>query len=106
MPGPISPEEAVKQHVIPEEVFEIVNRLLVERFAPGHTVHITQTEVLDGLRGLEKFAEINRQSMCDKGWLDFEAAYQNAGWLVSFDKPGYNESYEASWTFRKRRKND
>lgn len=32
-------------------------------------------------------------------WLNFEGAYRRAGWKVEFDKPGYNESYPATFKF-------
>jgi hypothetical protein len=37
-----------------------------------------------------------------KGWLNFEAIYEEAGWKVVYDKPGYNETYDANFTFTKK----
>jgi len=45
---------------------------------------------------------LTRQGMYDKGWMDVEDAYRKAGWDVDFDKPGYNETYEANFTFSKK----
>jgi hypothetical protein len=33
--------------------------------------------------------------------MDVEDVYQKAGWEVEFDKPGYNEDYEANFKFSK-----
>jgi hypothetical protein len=44
---------------------------------------------------------LTRQGMYDKGWMDVEDVYQKAGWEVEFDKPGYNEDYEANFKFSK-----
>lgn len=30
-------------------------------------------------------------------------AYQAAGWKITYDKPGHNETYNATFTFAKRR---
>jgi hypothetical protein len=37
-----------------------------------------------------------------KEMLNFESIYREHGWKVSFDTPGYHESYESSWTFTKK----
>ncbi len=34
--------------------------------------------------------------------LDVEPSYRAEGWEVEYDKPGYNETYEATFTFRKK----
>lgn len=37
-----------------------------------------------------------------KGWLNVEYLFRAAGWEVQYDKPGYNETYEAYFTFSKK----
>ncbi len=32
-------------------------------------------------------------------WLNVEELYRAQGWTVTYDKPGYNESYPATFTF-------
>lgn len=97
---PVSPDEVLqlKTETIPDVVFETFNELIVERAQRG-TIVISQSEVVDKLveRGLERSEIFNRH------WLDIEDAYKAAGWQVLYDKPGYNESYEATWTFSKKR---
>jgi hypothetical protein len=40
--------------------------------------------------------------MFNKHWFDIEDIYRKAGWAVEFDKPGYNESYESFFVFKKK----
>jgi hypothetical protein len=98
MTKPISPKEALKAHVtgIPDAVFDVVNTLLAARINDNDsTINITQEEVV---------AELTRKGhslteIFEKGWLDFETIYQKQGWTVKYDKPGYNETYDAFWVF-------
>ena len=48
-------------------------------------------------------ADLTRQTVFDNGWLDVEEAHRAAGWRVEYDKPAYNESYDAFFVFSKRR---
>jgi len=43
---------------------------------------------------------LNRAEIFDKGWLNVEEVYRAAGWAVEYDKPGFNESYSATFTFK------
>ena len=99
--GPIRPEEVVelKKQQIPSEVFETINRLIGERIVGGE-VTIKQDDIVEELviKGLQS-AEIFR-----RGWLNVEPAYQDAGWKVAYDKPGYNETYPATFKFSNRKK--
>ena len=42
---------------------------------------------------------LKRKEIYDKNWLDVEDVYESAGWKVEYDKPGYNENYEPTFTF-------
>ena len=33
------------------------------------------------------------------GYLNIESAYEKVGWKVEYDKPGFNETYAATFTF-------
>jgi hypothetical protein len=48
--------------------------------------------------------DVERGEIFHRGWLDVEDAYRAEGWTVVYDKPGYNESYAASFTFSARSK--
>jgi hypothetical protein len=94
---PITPAEArgKKKESIPPEVFEVFNQLLTEKYAEDIT--ITQNEVMTMI--LKALPNVKRQQVFDRGWLDIEDVYRSAGWAVEYEKPAYNESGEAFWTF-------
>jgi hypothetical protein len=106
MPGPIKPKEVQKKRneSFPEEVFDAFNEMIVKEW-DGHSASFTLKSVAD--LAIKKLKEggrnrgLTRQGMYDKGWMDVEDVYQKAGWEVEFDKPGYNEDYEANFKFSK-----
>jgi hypothetical protein len=108
MTEPLSPKDiaAAKVNIYPSEVFDVVNGMIASQYVKGQSVTIKQDDVIAAL--IEKLG-VDRGTIFNKGWLNFEAYYQKAGWLVEYDKPGYNESYGAYWKFRempKRRSTD
>lgn len=100
---PITPQEASteKLSLIPSFVFDTFNAFLSTRSEEG-TITITQDEVIQMLLTIKP--GLDRNEIFDKHWLDIESAYRKAGWNVEYDKPGYNETYGASWEFTKKRK--
>ena len=103
----ISPQEAKheKQDVIPDEVLQVVNLLLKERYN-GNRVRIEQREVLEEALALmcANGAHVTRDEFFKRHWLDFEQVYRNVGWAVTYDKPAYCESYSAHWVFENKEK--
>lgn len=99
MANAITPQEAIKSKVrsIPEEVLEAFNELIVENLSSGRST-VMQDDVISRIR--EKMHwDVTRQQIFDKGWLDVEDVFREAGWLVEYDKPGYCEDYSASFKF-------
>ena len=99
---PFSPKEvyekARENKKIPAEIIDAVNTLLIKNYKmnyPGLIV-IKQNELLDLVLMNENYT---REQIFAEGYLDFEAVFERAGWRVDYDKPGYNESYEAYWKF-------
>jgi hypothetical protein len=104
---PFSPADALasKATVIPEPVVTAVNQLLAERYTGRSKVTFTLKELKARvMRNLD----INED---DGGpgpalnypnyvW-DFETLYQGHGWDVKYDAPGYNESYDGFYVFKK-----
>lgn len=95
----INPNEVVaaRKASLPDVVVEVFNKLIAENFN-GHSASVYQSEVMkslvaEGLKSNEIFK---------KGWLDVEDIYRKQGWEVKYDKPGYNESYEAYFKFSKK----
>lgn len=38
----------------------------------------------------------------DQGWMDFEPIYEAQGWKVQYDKPGWDETYDAFFEFKEK----
>lgn len=98
MSGPISPESvgSAKGSAIPAPVFEAFNSLIAISADNGFA-KVTQEDVV---LEIQKLMNCSRQHVFEKGWLNVEDAYREAGWLVEYDKPGYCESYAAYFVFR------
>lgn len=100
---PITPVEASRRfanEIIPDEIIAAVNELIVQNLVKDIAT-ITQHEIVE----LAVLKGLKREDIFENRWLDIEEVYRAAGWTVGYDKPGYNESYKASFTFRKRRMN-
>ena len=95
---PITPSEvkSLKLTGIPDQVINVVNELIVANWS-NHTNRavVKQDDILTRLTT----GETTRQDIVSAGWLDFEDLYRKQGWIVSYDKPGYNESYSAFFEF-------
>lgn len=101
MAKPISASEIdqVKAASIPDEVIEAFNEL-IQKSWDGYQAIVKQSVVADLAA---KKLNVSRQTLFDNHWLDVEKMFKQAGWKVDYDKPGYNEDYEASFTFSKKR---
>lgn len=97
--GPLGPEEilGVKTAQIPEAVFEVVNRLIAKQW-DGQAAVVKQPDIVDAL-----VAEgYPRKQVYEEHWLDVEESYRAVGWTVTYDRPGYNETYEPTYEFRRK----
>lgn len=94
---PIKPSDVVaaKARQIHPLVIDTFNALIVANWSHGRSV-ISQAAVMAELVNKHN---INRQEVLSNNGLDIEDVYRAAGWRVEYDKPGYNESYEATFTF-------
>lgn len=103
---PITPDEVVaaKPNVIPDGVFMAFNELITEKFN-GRVAIIRQDEVIERILAESKPMGMDvseaRRAIFKRGWLNVEEVYREAGWRVTYDKPDYNETYEATYEFRK-----
>ena len=102
-----SPADARKHkvQVIPAEILEATNELISTRYTPGNPISITLAEIVKLAK--EKMVKNNNpqaeENFFTNHWLDIESVYEDAGWKVYFDKPGYNESYSAYFKFSEKR---
>ena len=96
---PITKQKAQEQkasRIFPDFVIQAFNECIAESQVKNSGV-VMQKDVL---KRIMKLGNIRKsQKVFDEHWLDVEDHYRKAGWKVSFDQPGYNESYEASYTF-------
>ncbi len=82
---------------LPPEVFQVFNDLIKEDW-DGSQATVLQDEAAERIA---KALGISRSKVFDKHLLDVEGFYEEAGWDVVYDKPGYNEDYTAFFRFRK-----
>lgn len=99
---PIKPSQVVKskQEALPDQVLEAFNELIVAKF-DGHGSTFKSKEVVSLIAskmGLEK-----KDLIYSNHWLDVEDIYRKAGWIVKYDQPGWNESFDAFFEFRKKK---
>jgi hypothetical protein len=99
---PITPAQAgyKKGKTIPDAVFNAFNQLIQEKLGEAGAVTIKQNEVMERILKLQP--GLSRQEIFNKHWLDVEPFYRKAGWHVEYDKPGFNESYDAYFVFSAR----
>lgn len=102
---PITPKEAHEQFCttqIPDFIFEVVNELLTQKASqPNCNIDIKQNKIVQRIIKHPNFPKnLSTQSIFDNGWLNIEPLYKEAGWEIIYDKPAYNESYDAYFTFK------
>jgi hypothetical protein len=90
--------------------------LLVARKIPSGIIRIFNEEIVANSNGrgvsyvkqpvivarIVKELNIPSADIFANKWLDVEILFKEAGWKVSYDKPAYCESYDASWTFQEK----
>ena len=98
---PISPDEVVIQKIkdIPDEVIDCWNKAIAENWRGTSYAIIYQNAIVDKLASV---MNVEHGLIFKNGWLDIENIYGENGWKVEYDKPGYNESYEAFFKFSKK----
>lgn len=102
---PITPEEVTsrKGPLFPKYVIEAFNTLIARNYSSGSST-VSQNEVIEEiLKGAKQDGktELTREDIFKRHYLDVEDVFEEAGWEVEYDKPGYDETYEATFTFRK-----
>ena len=99
---PVEPSEIhlKKKEIFPDEVIDAFNQLIIKNF-DGNSAFIKQE---DAIKLIQSKMEITRENLFKNKWLDVEEIYRYYGWNVVYDKPGYNETYEPSFTFTKKQR--
>lgn len=107
MTKPITPAEisAKKTQIIPPTVIKIWNEAIASKFS-GNSAIVKQEEIVESILAqdiVHDSIKVTRSKIFELGWLDIGEMYMAAGWSVTYDRPGYNETYSATFTFRKSR---
>lgn len=97
MTKPITPDEVERGKYIPPVVIEAFNELIAEGGG-----RVLQKDVVARILAKAGGA-ITSEEIFKKGWLDVEGMYREAGWNVVYDKPAYCETYDANFTFTRKR---
>ena len=92
---PITPDEtrAIRKG-IPDFIFEAINSLIIKNVSAGGVARVLQNDILNLIQD-----KMTRESVFSNKYLDIEDHYRDAGWKVKYDKPAYNETYEAYFVF-------
>lgn len=98
---PIKPSKVARQKLqnIPDGVFEAFNEMIAQHFASG-VATFTQKAVVARMVG----KGLKSKNIFANHWLDVEPLYEEAGWSVEYDTPGFNETGNAIFTFKTKRK--
>ena len=107
MVKPISPKEikAVKDLSIPDEVISAVNTLLVQAWDGTRAIIKLNAIIALAITNFSISNEsMTREKLFETNALDFESLFRKEGWTVIFDKPSWDESYDAYFKFTKKGK--
>ncbi len=80
---------------MPEAVIDAWNELVSAKF-DGRSATVEQDAAV---RLLVERMGCDRSKVFDSGWLEVEPLFRLSGWDVAYDKPGYNETYPATFKF-------
>jgi len=102
---PIRPEEVIQslENIIPEWVIKGINEAIRENYR-GSSFTIKQPDLIKFM--IEQApgppeGELPWETLIHRRkWLDFEPLYENFGWKITYDKPGYNETYDPTFEFK------
>jgi len=106
---PISPEEIgdKKAATIPAAMIQAVNELLAIKWN-GSSAVLRQDDILKRYFEISGLADTreNHEKLFERHAMDFEDMYRKLGWKVYYDRPAYNESYEPTYEFSKKKKSE
>lgn len=99
---PISPNDIMDnlEKIIPSVVIQAVNELLKTSYR-GQAIVLKQEDIVNEIIKLD--GSLTRTIIFEKKYLDFEKIYENNGWVVEYDKPGFNEDYTPIFKFTKKK---
>lgn len=100
----------LKMNRIPPQVYSIIDDMIVEHLSKRELdstimyVTLTQKDIVRKIVlywiPTDDYPCVTENDIFNNHWLDIEDKYALDGWKVIYDKPAYNESYEASFKFK------
>lgn len=100
---PIKPKDVQRlkksQTEIPNDIIQCFNEMIVAKW-DGHKSHIKQNDMIEYI--LDHTTNYTRRGLFDNHYLDVEEFFSDNGWDVVYDKPGFNELYDAFWVFKEK----
>lgn len=87
---------------IPDEVISAFNTMIIKEWN-GFEARVKQKDVvIEILANFEKSSKkvIAVENVFKNRYLDVEEIYRKQGWNVEYDKPAYNETYDAWYHFK------
>jgi hypothetical protein len=98
---PQRPDEVRAQRItqFPDAVFDGVNALLAKNILKN-TITVSKTAVVDAIREFD--ASLTQEVLLENNWLDFEPAYDQYGWRVTYESPDWGSSGPGYYTFVKK----
>ena len=103
MTTPITPTDIGKEKakIIPKEVIALWNHHIALKY--NHQAKTSTVYQKDIETSICLDLNITSTQVMELGYLEIEALYEDYGWKVEYDKPGYNESGKAYFTFKAKR---
>lgn len=104
---PIRPDDVIahRRATIPDFVIEAFNTCIAKAYANGTAVVYQDDVVAAVLCSMPSedgsSTTAARDRIFREHWLDVEDLYRVQGWIVTYDKPVYNENCRASFTFKR-----
>jgi hypothetical protein len=100
MVEPIKPNEVsdIRDSLIPDEVITVFNELILDRWNGSYA----QFTVTDAANMVAKVLGIESNEIYSRHLLDVEEIFRKVGWVVLYDRPGYNEDYPATFKFSRK----
>lgn len=98
---PITPSQAMrqKQSTLPAAVLLVFNQVIVETFN-GTSASFKADRIV---KEICIQMGIKSEDVYKRHYLDVEEVYRRAGWEVTYDQPGFNETYPATFTFTRKK---
>ena len=90
------------ENIIPQSIILAVNELLTEKYRGTGEVSIKQKDIIERVLSIDD--TLTKNIIFEKKYMDFEDLYRKSGWSVSYDKPSYDENYDAYFIFNKNKK--